>query len=671
MISSSATSPTLSDKTQYPTFARVVPSDSFQGVALAKLCANLGWRNVAVLYTTDSYSSKLAEVFFDTAKQLKLSVLSSQSFEPGAQDVRTQLSVIQASGANIILLLLLAQDARTVFLYAKTMDMIGPPYLYIGVDGWFEATNSLLQPDVASLVSGSIATLPFIDDQSPSYQKFLTDWQAAYARSASQMLGLKEPDFWAALQYDTVNVLAYGLDRLIKLQDFCQNKSISTLLPAPAVTQPRAIANLTRVEQCYLMRAVGEDTMLRYLVLAYPYDGLSGRVLFDANGDRLADLRIRNIQNQQFVDVGLIDSEGRLVWDEGVGVIWPGGSRQPPKDQRFMEYVLRTVNRGALVAIGVLSVIGAVFTCILLVLNFYFRQRSIIKMSSPRINNFILLGCLLSYVSCVMLGLDSQIWAGSFASLCSTQVWILCLSFSLAFGALFSKTHRIYTIFSNAHMQVTVISDRKLILLLGGIVSVDCFILVFWTFLDGFDRSVSIMKDASYVDGSDMTKKIIPTLESCTSPHATTFGYILIIIKAFLLLVGVYLAYRTRNVDIPALNDSRYIGFAIYNVSCICVVVLPVVFALQQNPTIQYLVSSLGIFLATTSTLCLIFLPKLFAIHHQTDQELVTARPTSSGNRVSSPSYVSVTNKKEEPISPSSNTSSSPPPFSSAQIAPS
>eukprot|EP00455_Lapot_gusevi_P014944 TRINITY_DN1752_c0_g4_i1.p1 TRINITY_DN1752_c0_g4~~TRINITY_DN1752_c0_g4_i1.p1 ORF type:complete len:665 (+),score=107.85 TRINITY_DN1752_c0_g4_i1:1-1995(+) len=630
---------------------RVVPSDSFQGVALAKLCANLGWRNVAVLYTTDSYSSKLAEVFFDTAKQLQLAVLSSQSFEPGAQDVRTQLSVIQASGANIILLLLLAQDARTVFFSAKPMDMVGPPYLYIDSDGWFEATNSLLQPDVAPLVSGSIATLPFIDDQSPAYKKFLSDWQAAYARNASQMMGLQEPDFWAALQYDAVHVLAHGLDRLVKLQDFCQNQSIGALLPVPSISQPGAIVNLTLVEQCLLMRSVGEDTMLRYLVLAYPYDGLSGRVLFDANGDRLADLRIRNIQNQQFVDVGLIGSDGRLTWDQGVNVLWPGGSRQPPKDQRVVEYVLRTVNRGALVAVGTLSAIGAVFTCILLFLNYFFRQRSIIRMSSPRINNFILLGCLLSYVSCVMLGLDSQIWVNSFASLCSMQVWILCLSFSLAFGALFSKTHRIYTIFANSHLQVSVISDRELILLVSGIVSIDCVILLFWTFLDGFNRSVSILKDASYVDASDMTKKIMPTLETCTSPHATTLAYILIIFKAFLLLVGVYLAYRTRNVDIPALNDSRYIGFAIYNVSCICVVVLPVVYVLQQNPTIQYLVTSLGIFLATTSTLCLIFLPKLLAIYQQTDEELVISRPSGVGtgvNRASSLSYVAVNPKKGE-----------------------
>jgi hypothetical protein len=46
----------------------------------------------------------------------------------------------------------------------------------------------------------------------------------------------------------------------------------------------------------------------------------------------------------------------------------------------------------------------------------------------------------------------------------------------------------------------------------------------------------------------------------CTSTHIDVWRSILIAIKAILLLFGAFLAWQTRGVNIPALNDSKYIG---------------------------------------------------------------------------------------------------------------
>jgi hypothetical protein len=97
-VSATSTTPVLSDKAAYPTFSRVVPSDSAQGrrqpllpsychsrgaassplrhlrlttlclsccsvrlsgVVLARLVASFGWTRVAIAVSTDSYGSNL------------------------------------------------------------------------------------------------------------------------------------------------------------------------------------------------------------------------------------------------------------------------------------------------------------------------------------------------------------------------------------------------------------------------------------------------------------------------------------------------------------------------------------------------------------------------------------------------------------------------------------
>ena len=84
-------------------------------------------------------------------------------------------------------------------------------------------------------------------------------------------------------------------------------------------------------------------------------------------------------------------------------------------------------------------------------------------------------------------------------------------------------------------------------------------------------------------------------------------------LKGILLLFGVFLAWETRNVHYPALNDSKNIGLAVYNVfmfSCLALVVEFVV----TYPPLKMLVGRSVTFVGTTSTICLLFVPKVRTI---------------------------------------------------------
>ena len=64
-------------------------------------------------------------------------------------------------------------------------------------------------------------------------------------------------------------------------------------------------------------------------------------------------------------------------------------------------------------------------------------------------------------------------------------------------------------------------------------------------------------------------------ITSLVAPHKTHISYLptqpnkkMII---FFQLFGAFLAWETRHVQIPALNDSKYIGMSLYNVTIMCV----------------------------------------------------------------------------------------------------
>ena len=75
-------------------------------------------------------------------------------------------------------------------------------------------------------------------------------------------------------------------------------------------------------------------------------------------------------------------------------------------------------------------------------------------MSSPYLNNLIIIGCILTYTSIIILGLDSKLTSeAAFPYICTARAWILMAGFTLAFGSMFSKTWRVHSIFTNVKLN--------------------------------------------------------------------------------------------------------------------------------------------------------------------------------------------------------------------------
>lgn len=105
----------------------------------------------------------------------------------------------------------------------------------------------------------------------------------------------------------------------------------------------------------------------------------------------------------------------------------------------------------------------------------------------------------------------------------------------------------------------------------------------------------------------------IPALFHCTCKYKSYFLASLFAYKGLLLLFGLFLAWETRHVSIPALNDSKYIGMSVYNVFVLATIGVIVSIALDGSKYYEapYAISSLCLIVCTTVTLLLVFVPKV------------------------------------------------------------
>uniref|UniRef100_A0A915CDY3 G-protein coupled receptors family 3 profile domain-containing protein n=1 Tax=Parascaris univalens TaxID=6257 RepID=A0A915CDY3_PARUN len=186
------------------------------------------------------------------------------------------------------------------------------------------------------------------------------------------------------------------------------------------------------------------------------------------------------------------------------------------------------------------------------------------------------------------------------------KTWILCFGFTLAFGSMFSKTWRVHSIFTNIRMNKKAIKDYKLFLFVGLIALLDVLTLALWAFISPFSFSV-IQLATIYMEN----KVIAPEIERCHSDESVVFEAIIFGTKGLLMILGCFLAWETRHVNVAALNDSKYIGMSVYNVVVMCTLGLSLAFILQDRVDEAYALTSFFIIFCTTLTLCLVFVPKV------------------------------------------------------------
>ncbi|KAH8361312.1 hypothetical protein KR084_008914 [Drosophila pseudotakahashii] len=137
-ISPASTAKTLSDKSRFDLFARTVPPDTFQSVALVDILKNFNWSYVSTIHSEGSYGEYGIEAFHKEATERHVCIAVAEKV-PSAADDKVFDSIIsklqKKPNARGVVLFTRAEDARRILQAAKRANL-SHPFHWIASDGW-------------------------------------------------------------------------------------------------------------------------------------------------------------------------------------------------------------------------------------------------------------------------------------------------------------------------------------------------------------------------------------------------------------------------------------------------------------------------------------------------------------------------------------------------------
>ncbi|ELK34195.1 Gamma-aminobutyric acid type B receptor subunit 2 [Myotis davidii] len=686
-LSFAATTPVLADKKKYPYFFRTVPSDNAVNPAILKLLKHFQWKRVGtltqdvqrfsevrndltgVLYGEDIEISDTESFSNDpctSVKKLKVrndltGVLYGEDIEISdtesfSNDPCTSVKKLKGNDVRIILGQFDQHMAAKVFCCAYEENMYGSKYQWI-IPGWYEPfwweqvhteanSSRCLRKNLLAAMEGYMG-VDFEPLSSKQIKTISGKTPQQYEREYNNKRSGVGPSKFHGYAYDGIWVIAKTLQRAMetlhassrhqRIQDF--NYTDHTL--------GRIILN-----------AMNETNFF----------GVTGQVVF-RNGERMGTIKFTQFQDRREVKVGEYNAVADTLEIINDTIRFQGS--EPPKDKTIILEQLRKISLPLYSILSALTILGMIMASAFLFFNIKNRNQKLIKMSSPYMNNLIILGGMLAYASIFLFGLDgSFVSEKTFETLCTVRTWILTVGYTTAFGAMFAKTWRVHAIFKNVKMKkkgkesslqilldsvaisdigistqvfiqaqleenakrrsslshthcvllspsLQIIKDQKLLVIVGGMLLIDLCILICWQAVDPLRRTVEKYSMEPDPAGRDIS--IRPLLEHCENTHMTIWLGIVYAYKGLLMLFGCFLAWETRNVSIPALNDSKYIGMSVYNVGIMCIIGAAVSFLTRDQPNVQFCIVALVIIFCSTITLCLVFVPKLITLRTNPD----------------------------------------------------
>ncbi len=259
-VSDSATAPSISELEDNGLVFRVVPSDAYQGATLARYAyETLGFRRLAMTYANDDYNAGIAAVFARVFDELGGEIQANQVHEPNKASYRAEVSTLGAGGAEA--LALFAYYGGSGITILKNSLETGAFGKFIGADGMID--QSVIDQLGADTLRGNIwLTKAAADPEEPAYKVFAE----AYAATGN------DPQASYAINgYDATFMIALAIE-------------------AAGAADGASIARGLTMINAKGGEVVGPNEWARAKAAlaagkAIDYEGASGSVDFDANGD--------------------------------------------------------------------------------------------------------------------------------------------------------------------------------------------------------------------------------------------------------------------------------------------------------------------------------------------------------------------------------------------------
>ncbi|PFX27466.1 Gamma-aminobutyric acid type B receptor subunit 2 [Stylophora pistillata] len=583
----------LSDKEKYPLFFRTVPPEKGHNSGRLAVLKYFNWKRIAILIEREPYYEAAQASLTKLLEKNDISIVVQEFLGDGMEEDRESLvKFLKARDARIIVGLFSEEKAVEIFCQAYKQDFYGKKYVWMLI-GWYQSRWWNAHPEVLSKQNckakhvvkafGSYVTTDFLKF-GPGFPNMIGGESAYHTwKNKFDKLGL-----YSGFAHDALFAMVLAL-----------NHSAGVL----------AGRNKTLADFTYNNSEMA--TLFKTSLSEVSFRGFSGHVYFNDKGEREGIITVHQMQDQEIKMLGNYTVSNEKLVIESSKFVWEGGS--VPADQMTTVDKLLTISRGSFGFFCAVEVLGIIIAVVFLAFNISHSSHRFIKMSSPRLNNVIVVGAILIYIAGILLGID-----GTFASIdieavfrCRLSTWVACLGFTLGFGGMFLKTWRVHKIFLNRTKKM-IITDFQLFAMLGLFLSIDLLILMVWEIIDPLYASKRFTGREEYSPSTDTNYKTYYI--ECTSNHPKIWLGVVYAYKGLMLAFGAMMAWETRNVTFAALNDSKHIGISVYNVVFPCALGMTIVNVVAYNPDVFYAVLSVLVVFCTTITLCIVFVPKITTV---------------------------------------------------------
>uniref|UniRef100_A0AAZ1XPN8 G-protein coupled receptors family 3 profile domain-containing protein n=1 Tax=Oreochromis aureus TaxID=47969 RepID=A0AAZ1XPN8_OREAU len=345
--------------------------------------------------------------------------------------------------------------------------------------------------------------------------------------------------------------------------------------------------------------------MLLEAVRSTRFEGVTGPVFF-WNGERMTSIELVQFQVSSGVLVGEFNTSTQqlrlihhLLRFKGPG---------PAKDQPAV--LLQHRHISLLLYIVISSAAGVTIIIALILLFFVIINHKHRRLGSGGASQdeLLLLGVLLSSSSVLFSGLDeASLSDWMFGVLCSVRLWTLAVGHTVGFAALFTKTWRVYSVFSINQKQSRAPPAGCVIFWLF---LVDTLVLTSWQILDPL-RWVMLQHDTEG-DAADEDVIIRPYSEHCSSVNMELWLTVVYGYKGPLLLLGCFLALNIWTAEVSELAGSgKHLALSTFALTAFSVSGVSGSLLTSHDPPVQFCVSSILILCCNVFLLSGWFAPKI------------------------------------------------------------
>lgn len=171
-ISPASTAKALSDKTRFDLFARTVPPDSFQSIAMVDFVKKVNWSYLSVIYSEGSYGEYGYEAFHKEATERSVCIAIAEKVPSNADDKIFDAIIsklLKKPNAKGVILFTRAEDARRILQATRRANMTHPLH-WVASDGW--GKQSQLVEGLEDEAEGAI-TVELQSEHIPDFDEYM------------------------------------------------------------------------------------------------------------------------------------------------------------------------------------------------------------------------------------------------------------------------------------------------------------------------------------------------------------------------------------------------------------------------------------------------------------------------------------------------------------------